>query len=103
MHVNNIYPNFVLVIAQHTLQDDMVEDSFAGVMAQIFHDNGQAAKDFILERNCLDGTTLHIRSAPTPACTASFAIADEVVDMAAEDFHWTNGRVRSHPNSTFYD
>lgn len=83
--------------------DDMVEESFAGVMAQVFLDDGSAAKDFILERKMLNGTTLNVRSAPTPACTASLAIAQEVVEMAAKDFDWGEGNVRKNKDSPFYD
>jgi 2-hydroxyglutarate dehydrogenase len=36
----------------------------------------------------LDGTTMHVRNAPSPACTASMAIAETVVDNAAEDWGW---------------
>merc|ERR1711871_1292943 len=61
-----------------SVTDDMVEESFAGVMCQVFNPDGTAAKDFIFERRMLGGTTLHVRSAPTPACTASLAIAEEV-------------------------
>ena len=67
-----------------SVTDDMVEESFAGVMAQIFNHDGSPAADFIFERNMNQGTTLNVRNAPTPACTASFAIAEEVVDLAAE-------------------
>lgn len=85
-----------------TVTDDMVEESFAGVMAQIFNPDGSAASDFIFERNMLEGTTLHVRSAPTPACTASFAIADEVVAVAAEDFDWGPRMERAAPDSVFF-
>ena len=106
---------------------DMVEESFAGVMAQVFDSDGAAAKDYIFERKVrpqcllctssdwlleykegkarsfllprvglsvharaqvLDGTTLNVRNAPSPACTASLAIAETVVDIAASDFGW---------------
>jgi|TARA_B110000090_G_C13333823_1_gene428362 2-hydroxyglutarate dehydrogenase len=83
--------------------DDMVEESFSGVMAQVFLDDGSAAKDFILERKKLNGTTLHVRSAPTPACTASLAIAQEVVELASIDFNWGEGKTRKHVESPFYD
>ena len=36
----------------------------------------------------MDGTTMHVRNAPSPACTASMAIAETVVDNAAEDWGW---------------
>ena len=57
----------------------------------------------ILERKMLNGTTLNVRSAPTPACTASLAIAQEVVEMAAKDFDWGEGNVRKNKDSPFYD
>lgn len=67
---------------------DMVEDSFTGVMAQVFLETGMPAKDYIFERNCVHGTTLHLRNAPTPAATSSMAIARELVNLAEEDFLW---------------
>lgn len=67
---------------------DMVEESFAGVMAQVFLEDGTAAKDYIFERGMLGGTTLNVRNAPSPAATASLAIAEKVVDLAQEDFKW---------------
>lgn len=70
---------------------DMVEPSFTGVMAQVFQEGGIAANDYILERKVLGGTTLNVRNAPSPACTASLAIAEMVVDTAAEDFNWAKG------------
>lgn len=72
-----------------SVTEDMVEESFAGVMAQVFEDTGKACAEFIFERNAFHGTTLHVRNAPSPACTASLAIAREVVDQAAADFGWT--------------
>ncbi len=42
----------------------------------------------ILERNVLGGLVLNLRNAPSPAATASLAIAKLVVDAAEEDFHW---------------
>ena len=74
------------------LTEDMVEESFSGVMAQVFEDSGKAAADFIFERNAFHGTTLHVRNAPSPACTASLAIAEEVVSLAAKDFGWNIGQ-----------
>ena len=57
-------------------------------MAQVFEANGEAAKDYIYERKCMGGRVLNVRNAPSPACTASLAIAENVVDIAAEDFGW---------------
>ena len=68
------------------IRDDMVEESFTGVMAQVFLPDGSAAKDYIFERGCMGGRVLHVRNAPSPACTASLAIAETVADIAAEDF-----------------
>ena len=59
-----------------------------GDCRQVFTADGTAAKDYIFERNCLQGTTLNVRNAPSPACTASLAIAEHVVDTAAADFGW---------------
>ncbi|KAG2180183.1 hypothetical protein INT43_003972 [Umbelopsis isabellina] len=67
---------------------DMVEHSFSGVMPQVFQKGGIAASDYILERKVLGGTTLNVRNAPSPACTASLAIGEMVTDTAAEDFGW---------------
>ena len=57
-------------------------------MAQVFDADGSAAKDYIYERKCLGGRVLNVRNAPSPACTASLAIAENVVAIAAEDFGW---------------
>ena len=59
---------------------------------QTFDENGKASNDFIFEHNCLGGTTLHVRSAPSPACTASMAIADHIVAVAEKDFGWKEGK-----------
>ena len=71
-----------------SLTDDMVEESFAGVMAQVFLPDGSAAKDYIFERNLLNGKVLSLRNAPSPAATASLAIAEKLVKLAEEDFAW---------------
>ncbi|KAI8073994.1 FAD dependent oxidoreductase-domain-containing protein [Gongronella butleri] len=71
------------------LTEDMVEESFAGVMSQVFESGGKAASDFLLERNAMDGRVLCVRNAPTPACTSSLAFAEHVVDAATEDFAWS--------------
>jgi 2-hydroxyglutarate dehydrogenase len=71
-----------------SLDMEQTERSFTGVMAQVFMEDGSPASDFIFESNCLNGTTLNVRNAPTPACTASFAIAEEIVDRATSDFNW---------------
>ncbi len=63
--------------------------SCSGVMAQVFEADGTAAKDYIFERKCLNGRVLNVRNAPSPACTASLAIAERVVDAAEADFGWS--------------
>eukprot|EP01062_Namystynia_karyoxenos_P044527 TRINITY_DN3283_c0_g3_i1.p1 TRINITY_DN3283_c0_g3~~TRINITY_DN3283_c0_g3_i1.p1 ORF type:complete len:480 (+),score=131.66 TRINITY_DN3283_c0_g3_i1:75-1514(+) len=78
-----------------SLRSDMVEPSFVGVMAQVFLDDGSPAKDYIFERQCANGTTLHLRNAPSPAATSSLAIAVELVDRAAEDFGWGQPSARA--------
>jgi 2-hydroxyglutarate dehydrogenase len=70
------------------LTGDMVEPSFAGVMAQVFEPGGIAAGDFIVERKVMDGLVMNIRNAPSPACTASFAIGEMIADCADEDWDW---------------
>ncbi|GAN00704.1 L-2-hydroxyglutarate dehydrogenase [Mucor ambiguus] len=70
------------------LTGDMVEPSFAGVMAQVFEKGGVAAGDFIVETNVMDGLILNVRNAPSPACTASFAIGEMVTDRAEQDWGW---------------
>jgi 2-hydroxyglutarate dehydrogenase len=57
-------------------------------MSQVFLEDGKPAKDFMFERKALGGTTLHVRNAPSPAATASLAIAEHVVNIASEDFGW---------------
>lgn len=71
------------------LTEDMVEESFSGVMSQVFENGGIAAGDYILERKVMDGKVLNVRNAPSPACTASLAIAEMLIDTATEDFGWT--------------
>ena len=71
-----------------SVTSDMVEESFAGVMAQVFHADGNAASDYIFERKMLNGTTLHLRNAPSPAATSSLAIARHITNLAEEDFAW---------------
>lgn len=84
-----------------SLKEEMTEPSFNGVMAQVkfsfaetFSANSNpfqvfdARNEFIFERRALNGRALHVRNAPSPACTASLAIAERVVDIAAADFGW---------------
>lgn len=69
--------------------EEMVQESFAGVMCQVFDDStGVAAGDYVFERGCMGGRVLNVRNAPSPACTAAFAIAERIVDIAQEEFTW---------------
>eukprot|EP01068_Selenidium_serpulae_P011922 Selendium_serpulae@DN5746_c1_g1_i1.p1 len=65
-----------------------IEPCFSGVMAQLFMDNGTAAVDFIYESNEA-GNMIHVRNAPSPACTASMAIAEHISSFSAKQFAWT--------------
>lgn len=57
----------------------------AGVRAQAVSRDGRLVDDF-----AFSGTarTLHIRNAPSPGATSSFAIAEHVVDRAEATFGW---------------
>eukprot|EP00040_Diaphanoeca_grandis_P041138 m.262546 g.262546 ORF g.262546 m.262546 type:complete len:501 (-) comp46085_c0_seq1:98-1600(-) len=86
-----------------SVTDDMVEESFAGVMSQVIDENGKPEADFIYERKMLGGTTLNVRSSPTPACTASLSLAEEIVDQASEDFGWSDARGKLTKTSPFWE
>jgi len=73
------------------LTRDMVENSFVGVMAQVFEEKGTPAQDYIFERKVRSGTTLNLRNAPSPGATSSMALARELVNMAEVDFGWAQG------------
>jgi len=72
------------------LKEDMTEESFSGVMAQVFHSNGKTAEDYIIERGALGGTTMHLRNAPSPAATASLAIGRKLIEIGSQDFNWSS-------------
>jgi 2-hydroxyglutarate dehydrogenase len=65
------------------LGDDDVEDGFAGVRAQGLARDGRLIDDFVFATG---GRALHVRNAPSPAATASLAIAAHVCDEAALAF-----------------
>ena len=50
----------------------------SGVRAQALTNDGSLVDDFLIERH---RHALHVRNAPSPAATASFAIAKHVVDQ----------------------
>ncbi|HTE47101.1 MAG TPA: L-2-hydroxyglutarate oxidase [Gemmatimonadaceae bacterium] len=58
------------------LQDSDLEPGGAGVRAQAMTPNGKLVEDFALVRR---PKALHVLNAPSPAATASLAIADEIV------------------------
>jgi L-2-hydroxyglutarate oxidase len=60
--------------------DDLVPGR-AGVRAQALSPSGELLQDFHFVRQI---RALHVLNAPSPAATASLAIADEVVDLAAD-------------------
>jgi len=55
----------------------------AGVRAQALSPSGELVQDFLFVRQA---KALHVLNAPSPAATASLAIADEVIDRAKDAF-----------------
>jgi (S)-2-hydroxyglutarate dehydrogenase len=76
---------FVRAAARYVpeLQASDVQPSFAGVRAQALGRDGRLIDDFVFS-----GTerALHVRNAPSPAATASLAIARHVADQAERAF-----------------
>jgi 2-hydroxyglutarate dehydrogenase len=60
-----------------------VEPSFAGVRAQAVARDGSLVDDFVFS---MTPRALHVRNAPSPAATASLAIAREIADRARRLF-----------------
>ena len=60
-----------------------VEPSFAGVRAQALGRDGRLIDDFVFSAT---PRALHVRNAPSPAATASLAIARHVADEAERGF-----------------
>jgi len=65
------------------LQASDVEPSFAGVRAQALGRDGRLIDDFVFSAT---PRALHVRNAPSPAATASLAIARHVADEAGRAF-----------------
>lgn len=61
------------------LQMEDIQPVRAGVRAQALKYNGELVDDFKIEKF---GNSVHVLNAPSPAATASLAIADEILDMA---------------------
>jgi (S)-2-hydroxyglutarate dehydrogenase len=76
---------FVRAAARYVpeLQAADVEPAFAGVRAQALSRDGRLIDDFLFSRT---ERALHVRNAPSPAATASLAIARHVVDQAQRAF-----------------
>ncbi len=64
------------------LRDEDLVPAEAGVRAQALERDGTLVDDFRFEKS---GRVLHVLNAPSPAATASLAIADELVEHAARD------------------
>ncbi len=58
------------------IQADMLTSAEAGVRAQALHTDGSLVDDFYFQEG---ERSLHVLNAPSPAATASLAIADEIV------------------------
>ena len=76
---------FVRAAARYVpeLQVQDVEPSFAGVRAQALGRDGRLVDDFVFSAT---PRALHVRNAPSPAATASLAIARRVSDEAQRAF-----------------
>jgi L-2-hydroxyglutarate oxidase LhgO len=61
---------------------DVVEGP-AGIRAQALASDGRLVDDFVIDQ---DGPIVHVRNAPSPAATSSLAIAQMIVDTAAQAF-----------------
>ncbi len=61
------------------LQMEDIQPVRAGVRAQALKSSGELVDDFKIEKF---GNSVHVLNAPSPAATASLAIADEILDMA---------------------
>ena len=55
----------------------------SGVRAQAVGADGKPIDDFVIEPH---GSTIHVLNAPSPAATASLAIADHITKLASEHF-----------------
>jgi L-2-hydroxyglutarate oxidase len=66
-----------------TLGPDDIKPGNTGVRAQAVGPRGELIDDFVIERQ---GRSIHVLNAPSPAATASLAIADYVTDVATDFF-----------------
>jgi L-2-hydroxyglutarate oxidase LhgO len=78
--------NLFCLSLQRLVPDIRLEDLVpggSGVRAQALSPSGELMQDFYFVRQA---GALHVLNAPSPAATASLAIADEVIDLAQESF-----------------
>jgi 2-hydroxyglutarate dehydrogenase len=68
------------------LRNEDVLPGPAGVRAQAVSRDGRLVDDFAFSATA---RTLHIRNAPSPGATSSFAIAEHIVDRAEATFGWS--------------
>lgn len=68
------------------VQDKDLVPGGSGVRAQAIRRDGTLVDDFQFSRS---GNMLHVYNVPSPAATASLAIGQALVRMAAEGFGWT--------------
>ena len=66
-------------ILTREFNDDDLEPGLAGIRAQALARDGTLLDDFAFSEG--EGV-LHVRNAPSPAATASLAIASEIADRA---------------------
>jgi 2-hydroxyglutarate dehydrogenase len=65
------------------LRDEDVLPGPSGVRAQAMNSDGTLVDDFVFEGS---GRVMHVRNAPSPAATASLAIAAHIATRASEQF-----------------
>ncbi len=80
-----IFPRTLLHDAQRYVPELKLEDiepGHSGVRAQALARDGRLIDDFVFSRT---GRVLHVRNAPSPAATASLAIARQIADQVEKD------------------
>jgi len=66
-----------------SIQGSDLKPGNSGVRAQAVGADGKPIDDFVIEPH---GSTIHVLNAPSPAATASLAIADHITKLASEHF-----------------
>lgn len=67
-------------------KEDFEDKKKSGVRALAVNPDGKLEDDFVFDVKEDWPSVLHVRNAPSPAATASLAIAQEVVDLADRKF-----------------